>query len=80
MVGLRRALEDLPVPVRHAVVGAAVLGVLGGIVGLVLGLRANPPTAWAATFEVGLPGALLGAVLGLAIGSAAQVSRRGHSR
>jgi hypothetical protein len=73
---LRRALGELPIPLRHAVVGAVVLGVLGAIVGLVIGLWTYVPTAWAATFEVGLPAAFLGAVLGLVIGSLVYVYHR----
>lgn len=53
---------------RGALVGAAVCGVIGALVGLVLGLRAYAPTAWAAVVEVGVPAALAGAVLGTGIG------------
>ena len=70
----------MPIPVRWAAVCAVILGALGGVVGLVLGLRTYVPTAWAATFEVGLPSAALGAVLGLAAGSVVVVSRRSHLR
>ena len=69
MERLRRALGELPIPLRHAVIGAIVLGVPGALVGLAIGLWTYVPTAWAAIFEVGLPAALLGAVLGLVIGS-----------
>jgi hypothetical protein len=69
MERLRRALGELPIPLRHAVIGAGVLGVSGAIFGLTIGLRTYVPTAWAAIFEVGLPAAFLGAVLGLVIGS-----------
>ena len=67
---------QLPVPVRHGAVGAVVLGALGAVVGLVLGLRAYVPTAWAAVLEVGVPAAYLGAVLGLLTGSAVVLARR----
>lgn len=60
----------LPLRIRWAVIGAVGLGVLGGVLGLVIGLRAYVPTAWAATFEVGIPGAILGGLLGLILGSA----------
>lgn len=73
MERLRRALGELPIPLRHAVVGAVVLGVPGALVGLAIGLWAYAPTAWAASFEVGLPAALVGAVLGLVIGSLVHV-------
>jgi hypothetical protein len=56
-----------------AVIGAALLGACGGVVGLVVGLLAYPPTAWFAVFEVGLPAAVVGSVLGLV---AAVVARR----
>jgi hypothetical protein len=63
------AVMRLPVLPRSAVAGAVCAGVLGGVAGLVLGLRAYPPTAWFAVFEVGIPAALAGAILGLAAGS-----------
>jgi hypothetical protein len=69
MERLRRALGELPIPLRHAVIGAIVLGVPGAVVGLATGLWTYVPTAWAAIFEVGLPAALLGGALGLVIGS-----------
>lgn len=69
MERLRRALRELPIPLRHAVIGAVVLGVPGAIVGLALGLRTYVPTAWAAILEVGLPATFLGTVLGLVVGS-----------
>jgi hypothetical protein len=57
-----------------------VLAGLGGVVGLVVGLVAYPPTAWFAIVEVGLPAGVLGAVLGLAAGSIAHLfSRRSSS-
>jgi len=64
MTDLRRVIHDLPLVARHAVVGALALGATGAVVGLVLGLRVNPATAWAAVVEVGLPAAVVGAVLG----------------
>jgi hypothetical protein len=69
MERLRRALGELPIPLRYAVIGALVLGVPGALVGLAIGLWTYVPTAWAAIFEVGVPAAFLGAVLGLVIGS-----------
>ena len=68
MSGLRSAVDGWPIPVRAAAAGAALLGVLGAFGGLVVGLRVNAPTAWAATFEVAIPAAVLGAVLGLGVG------------
>ena len=78
MEQVRRALRELPVPLRHAVIGAVVLGVPGGIVGLAIGLRTYVPTAWAAVLEVGVPAALLGAALGLVVGSLVHVYHRVH--
>lgn len=43
------------------------LGALGAAVGLAVGLRTYPPTAWFAALEIGAPGAWLGLMLGLAI-------------
>ena len=48
--------------VRCVLIGMAVLGTAGAVVGLILGLRTYPPTAWAAVVEVGLPAMLLGAL------------------
>jgi hypothetical protein len=76
MERLRRALGELPIPLRHAVIGAAVIGVPGALAGLAIGLWTYVPTAWVAIFEVGLPAALLGAVFGLVIGSLAHVYHR----
>lgn len=58
----------MPRPVLYGAAGAILLGVLGGVVGLVLGLRAYPPTAWAAVIEVGVPAGFVGALLGLLAG------------
>ena len=65
--------------VRSVLAGMAVLGTAGAAVGLVLGLRAYAPTAWAAVFEVGIPAAVVGAALGLAVGVVAVRVRRCHT-
>lgn len=79
---IRRALRDflreLPIPLRHAAIGVVGLGVPAGIVGLVIGLLTYVPTAWAATFELATPGALVGFMLGLVSGSLVYVHRRVH--
>jgi len=80
MSDVQRAIRDLPVVARLAVVGALVLGAAGAAVGLVLGLLANPSTAWAATVEVGLPAAVLGAVLGALAGTAVRLRQRDARR
>jgi hypothetical protein len=68
MAATRAVLSDFPILRRFLLVGAACTGVAGAVVGLILGLRANPATAWFAIFEVGIPALVAGAVLGLAIG------------
>ena len=70
-------LQGLPLPLRGAVLGAAVAGVGGGVLGLMIGLSAYPPTAWFAVFELGVPAAVLGGLAGLAIGAIVLVARRG---
>ena len=45
-----------------------------------VGLDANPSTAWFAVFEVGIPAALLGGVLGRVSAAIARVVRRGGRR
>jgi hypothetical protein len=67
--GVQQTLHGLPLLLRYAVTGAVALGLLGAAVGLVLGLRAYAPTAWAAVFQVGLPATVLGAVGGAAVAS-----------
>jgi hypothetical protein len=62
----------LPQGLRDGVVGAAVLGVVGGVIGLIIGLVVKPPTAWAATIEIGSPAAFVGFMAG---GAAGLVSR-----
>jgi len=44
---------------------------VGGVVGLVVGLRVNPSTAWFAIFELGIPSSILGGLVGLAGGAIA---------
>jgi hypothetical protein len=56
---------------RWTIRGAVIAGLVGAVVGLVLGLRAHPATAWFAVVEVGLPAAVVGAVVGGAAGAIA---------
>jgi hypothetical protein len=58
----------LSVAARFAIVGFIVTFVVGGVGGLILGLRAYPPTAWFAVLEVALPVGIVGAMVGVAVG------------
>jgi hypothetical protein len=73
-------LSGLPIPLRTALLGGAGAAALGGIVGLVLGLRAYPPTAWFAIVEVAVPAALLGSGVGLVAGLVRRRGSKGRSR
>lgn len=66
---LPRWLAELPVLLRYAIFGALLAGVPGCVLGLIVGLRAYPPTAWFATVELGIPIATAGALLGLLVGA-----------
>ena len=69
-------IEIGPGPVRHpelrgwallgrcATLGAATAGVIGGIVGLIIGLYANPATALLAVFELGILAFVAGGPVG----------------
>jgi hypothetical protein len=74
-VHVRERWSQQPV-VAGLVVGCVIFGALGCLAGLVRGLATYAPTAWAATFEVGAPSALLGAALGATVGLVASVCRR----
>ena len=63
------ALGDVPLPLRWGLNAAAAAALLGGLVGLVVGLAANPATAWFAVFELGVPSAILGGLLGFSFGA-----------
>jgi len=67
-------------PLRFAVTGAVVIGPLGAVVGLTVGLRTYPPTAWAAMVEVGLPAAALSGAVGAVVGALAQGADRARRR
>ena len=76
----RSQLATMPLIPRFAVVGSTAALIVGGLVGLVLGLRAYPATAWFAVFEVGVPagicGAVLGALVGLVVGTVLRINRQ----
>jgi hypothetical protein len=61
-------------------IGAAGGGIFGGVGGLVVGLQANPRTAWFAIFELGIPSAILGGVIGLVCGLMLCLIRVGSRR
>jgi len=69
-------LGDLPLPGRWAVVGAAPVGMVGAVVGLVIGLIVHAPTAPFALVELGLPAAIVGGVIGLSTGVIVLAGRR----
>jgi membrane associated rhomboid family serine protease len=58
-------LRGMPLIVRLVTVGAASASVIGGLVGLVVGLFAYPPTAWFAVVELGVPAGVVGGIVGL---------------
>jgi ABC-type uncharacterized transport system permease subunit len=68
MTSSRAHLATLPPVSRYAVVGATACALLGGLVGLVVGLRVYPATAWFAVFEVGVPAGIVGAAMGALVG------------
>ncbi len=76
MMTARSQLASAPLVPRFAALGLVAAGVLGGVVGLVLGLRAHPATAWFAVLEVAVPAAVAGAVLGAFAGVVAVVVQR----
>jgi ABC-type uncharacterized transport system permease subunit len=78
MTSSRAHLATLHPVTRYAVVGATACAILGGVVGLVLGLRAYPATAWFAVFEVGVPAGIVGAVVGALVGLLAVTVQKTH--
>lgn len=79
---LRSMVHELArwqLPLRMVVYGALATGLAGCVAGLVIGLFVYAPTAWFATFEVGIPAAIIGSILGLVAGTlivAVQTIRR----
>lgn len=74
-----RALADAPAPVTWSIQAALAAGVVGALVGIVLGLRTYPPTAWFAAIEVGLPAAVVGGLAGLGLGAGVSAVRARRS-
>jgi ABC-type uncharacterized transport system permease subunit len=50
--------------------------VIGAIVGLIVGLNANPATAWFAVFELGIPAAIAGSLVGCIAALTVTAARR----
>ena len=69
-------LGGLPLPERWAVVGAASVGMIGAIVGLIVGLIVYAPTAPFAVVELGLPATIVGGIVGLIAGVIVIAGRR----
>lgn len=76
MVGIPADIAHMGLPLRCTVLGTVAVGTAGAIAGLILGLLANPPTAWFAVFEGGIPAAIVGGILGLLAGLLAEAARR----
>ncbi len=72
------ALAQIPLLGRFVLAGMVLAGGIGGVVGLIVGLRVYPPTAWFAIFELGVPAAVVGALLGLASGLSVRGVRHIH--
>lgn len=66
----------LPLPLRWAWVGAAALGPVGAIAGLVVGLIVHPPTALFAMLELAALAILVGGLVGLGSGSIVVATRQ----
>ena len=69
-------LRSLSQVARWGTVGAASVGGLGAIIGLIVGLHVYAPTAPFAVVELGLPAAIVGGVLGLVAGMIVAAGRR----
>ena len=75
---MRTTLAQLPLVGRFVLGGMLLAGAVGAVVGLIVGLRVYPPTAWFAVFELGIPAAVVGALLGLAAGLSVRRVRHIH--
>jgi hypothetical protein len=76
MTSARSQLATMSLVPRFVVIGFTAALVLGGFVGLLVGLRAYPKTAWFAVLEVGVPSGIGGAVVGALAGLVAVVVQR----
>jgi hypothetical protein len=75
---MRTTLAQMPLLGRFVLAGMVLAGGVGGLVGLIVGLRVYPATAWFAVFELGVPAAVVGALLGLASGLSVRMIRHPH--
>ncbi len=64
MNAIRAELRRWSVLERCATLGVATGGVIGAIAGLIIGLDANPATAWFAVFEVCIPAGIAAGLVG----------------
>ena len=71
---------DGSVILRWAAWAAAVVGGLGLGCGTVIGLYANPRTAWFAALELGIPASILGLLAGGLVGTIVAARRMGIER
>lgn len=65
----------MTLPLRWTVICTATGLVIGGIVGLIVGLSAYPPTAWFAVFELGVPAGIACGLIGLVAGLLVRAGR-----
>ena len=67
--GLSGWLKSFVHPARWTAIGAGGLGGIGAVVGLVVGLQVNAPTAPFAVVELGLPATIVGGGIGFIVGA-----------
>lgn len=73
-------LNRLPIVLRSTIFGVLIGCAVGGIAGLIVGLRTYVPTAWFAIFEVGIPAGLVGGLFGAIVGVALWACRKTFRR
>jgi hypothetical protein len=70
----------LPLPTRCGVIGGALLGGIGLVLGFVIGLFVYAPTAAFAALELGIPATVVGEVVGFTVGGLVALGRRMKQR